>query len=52
MTCKGYSPKAVKVPKSVKRMAAQILDNHQRGAYIRSFVEILQSQLRTGKKGD
>lgn len=53
MTCRGYDPKSVKVPKSVKRAAARILDNHQRGAHIRSFVEMLQSQttVRASKKG-
>lgn len=52
MTCRGYDPKTVKISKSVKRMAAQILDNHKRGAFIRSYVEIAKSELRTGKKGD
>ena len=47
MTCRGYSPKAVKISKSVKRRAATIRDAHQRGAFIRSFVEIAQSGSRT-----
>lgn len=47
MTCKGYDPKAVKVPKSVKRLAASYLDAHQRGAFIRSYVRILEEQGRT-----
>ena len=50
MTCRGYDPKAVKVPKSVKRRASTIADAHQRGAFIRSFVEILESQSRSAKK--
>lgn len=52
MTCRGYDSKTVKISKSVKRVAAKILDNHQRGAFIRSYVEIEKSNLRTGKKGD
>ena len=52
MACKGYDSKTVKISKSVKRVAAKILDNHQRGAFIRSYVEIEKSNLRTGKKGD
>ena len=40
MTCKGYDVKAVKISKSVKRLAAHILDNHARGAFIRSYVRV------------
>lgn len=46
MTCRGYDPKAVKISKSVKRAAAQIMDNHQRGAFVRSFVVIEQDGAR------
>jgi hypothetical protein len=42
MTCKGYDAKAVRIGKEVKRAAAQITDNHARGAFIRSFVKIAQ----------
>ena len=52
MTCRGYDPKAVKISKTVKRLAANILDNHKRGEFIRDYVRIAQSQIRTGKKGD
>ena len=52
MTCRGYTPKAVKVSKTVKRRAATILDPHQRGAFIRSFVEIAQSESRNYKAKD
>ena len=53
MTCRGYDAKAVKVPKSVKRAAALISDAHVRGAFIRSFVEIEKSNLRSpGSRGD
>jgi hypothetical protein len=45
----GYDSKAVKVPKSVKRMAAYI-DPHRRGAYIRSFVKILETAGRSRVK--
>jgi hypothetical protein len=47
MTCRGYDPKAIKVSKSVKRAAALIMDNHQRGAFIRSFAKIEQSNSRS-----
>jgi hypothetical protein len=50
MSCRGYDPKAVKVSKTVKRMASTIRDNHVRGAYIRSFVEIAESQSRGARK--
>jgi hypothetical protein len=50
MTCRGYDPKAVKVPKSVKRLAANHRDNHFRGAFIRSYVRILEDQLRGARK--
>ena len=46
MTCRGYDAKAVKISKSVKRAAAQIIDNHKRGAFIRSFVAIEQDAAR------
>lgn len=46
MTSRGYDSKAVKVPKSVKRMAANILDAHKRGAFIRSYVQIIEEQSR------
>ena len=50
MTCRGYDSKAVKVPKSVKVLAATYLDNHRRGAFIRSYVRILEEQTRSFKK--
>ena len=55
MTCKGYDPKAVKVHKSVKRLAANHRDDHERGAFIRSYVRILEEQARgrsSKNKGD
>jgi hypothetical protein len=47
MTCRGYSPKAVKISKAIKRRAATIRDAHARGAFIRSFVEIAQGESRS-----
>ena len=47
MTCRGYDPKAVKVPKSVKRVADGYLNAHARGMFIRNYVEILKSELRS-----
>ena len=52
MTCRGYDPKAVKIGKSVKRLAARILDDHKRGEFIRDYVRIAESQARGNKKGD
>lgn len=46
MTCRGYDYKAVKLPKSIKRMAAAYIDPHARGAFIKSYVEILNNELR------
>jgi len=46
MTTQGYDSRAVKVPKSIKRRAARILDAHQRGDFIRSYVEIIQANSR------
>jgi hypothetical protein len=46
MTCKGYDPKAVKVGKPVKRLAATYLDPHTRGKIMRSYVAIYESEAR------
>jgi len=40
----SYDPKAVKVPKSVKRAAAHYINPHQRGAFIKSYVKLLESE--------
>jgi hypothetical protein len=50
MTCRGYDPKAVKIGKPVKAMAATYLDKHQRGAFIRSYVKIALDQSRNVRK--
>ena len=50
MTCKGYDPKAVKVGKPVKRLAATIRDDHRRGEFIRDYVRIAEVQSRSFKK--
>jgi hypothetical protein len=39
MTSRGYDSKAVKVSKSVKRVAATILDNQQRREFIRGYAQ-------------
>lgn len=44
MTCKGYDPKAVKIGKPVKTLAATIMDKHARGAFIRSYVKIAEDE--------
>jgi hypothetical protein len=40
----AYDPRSVNVPKSVKRMASCYLDHHQRRAFIKSYVKILENQ--------
>ena len=50
MTCRGYDPKAVKISKTVKRMASTHRDKNQRRAYIRSYVEVAVNELRAGRK--
>ena len=47
MTCRGYDPKTVKVNKTVKRMAATIMDPHLRGAYVRDYVIAIKQQARS-----
>jgi hypothetical protein len=42
----AYDSKAIKLPKQVKRSAAQIIDPHQRGAFIRSYVRIVEAEGR------
>ncbi len=49
MTCRGYDPKTVKVNKTVKRMAATIMDRHLRGAYIKDYVTAIKQQARSVK---
>jgi hypothetical protein len=51
MTCRGYDSKTVKVSKTIKRGAATIIDPQKRGAFIRSYVAILQSELATKARG-
>ena len=52
MTCRGYDSKAVKIGKLVKISAATIRDPHQRGAFIRGFVKVAQSELRSPGRKD
>lgn len=44
--CNGYDSRAIKISKPVKTLAATILDNHQRGAFIRSYVKIAEDEAR------
>ena len=46
MTCRGYDPKAVNVPKSVKRIAASYLDKNIRRSIIRSYVKVYEADFR------
>ena len=55
MTCRGYDPKAVKIGKPVKALAANYIDHHQRKAFIRSYVVIAEADARqrgARNKGD
>lgn len=47
----AYDAKAIKLPKQVKRSAAAYTDPNRRGAFIRSFVRILESdnRVRSGR---
>ena len=44
--CNGYDPRAVKIGKPVKTLAATIMDKHARGAFIRSYVKIAEDEAR------
>lgn len=46
MTCRGYDPKAVKIGKPVKALAATYRDHAQRRAFIRSYVVIAEADAR------
>jgi len=43
----GYDPRAVKVPKSVKRIAATMTDAHQRRALIKSYADAIRVNQNT-----
>ena len=49
MACTGYDNKAVKLPKAIKRRASTIIDAHTRGAFIRSYVQVLISDAHQSK---
>jgi hypothetical protein len=48
----AYDSKAIKLPKQIKRSAALILDPHVRGAFIRSFVKVIESEGRGKNSGN
>jgi len=50
MTCRGYDPKAVKLTKPVKAMAAGIFDKQKRDNFLRDFVEVVKNQSRAPRK--
>ena len=43
MACNGYSPKAIRLDKSTKRIAATILDAHERGEFIRRNIDLIRA---------
>ncbi len=47
----AYDPRAVKVPKAIKRFVANETDPHKRGAILKSFVKVFESDLRSSKRG-
>ena len=47
----AYDPRAVKIPKAIKRSAAYETDPHKRGSILRSYVKIFESDLRSSKRG-
>jgi len=47
----AYDPRAVKIPKAIKRFAANETNPHKRGEIIRSFVKVLESESRSSKRG-
>jgi hypothetical protein len=49
MACTGYDNKAIKLPKSIKRQAATIVDAHERGAFVRSYVQVIAQNALQGK---
>jgi hypothetical protein len=44
----GYDSRAVKIGKPVKTLAATIRDKHKRREFIRSYVKIAESEIRSG----
>jgi hypothetical protein len=42
----AYDSRAIKLPKQIKRSANAYTDPHQRGAFIRSFVRIIENESR------
>ncbi len=50
MTCRGHDSKTVKISKTIKRAASRIVDPHERGAYIRMYVEIEKTQARGSRR--
>lgn len=50
MACKGYDSKTVKISKSIKRVAATILDNQQRREFIRGYVRAEEANARQSSR--
>lgn len=50
MTCRGYDSKAVKVSKSVKRVAATIVNDQQRREFIRGYVHAEAANARASSR--
>jgi len=46
----AYDPRAVKIGKPVKVLAATIMDKATRRAFIRSYVKIAESESRTANR--
>jgi hypothetical protein len=50
MTCKGYDPRAVKVPKSVKRLAATAKTPELRRSIVKSYAVAVAANARAGNR--
>lgn len=50
MTTRGYDSRAITMPKSIKRQAARILDNHKRGAFLLSWKLVFEMDMLGAKQ--
>ena len=50
MSTRGYDSRAIKLPKSIKRQAARMLNNHQRNQFVRAWVGVCEAEVRSGKR--
>lgn len=46
MTCRGYDPKAVKIPKPIKVAASNILNDAERRGFYKSWARVIAENAR------